>query len=50
MKYMPEKVKEETGYKTVIINDISPSIGTHTGPGAMGLLYYGAERVEGTQM
>lgn len=49
-KMLAEKVKEETGYKTVIINDISPSIGTHTGPGAMGLMYYGAERREGAQM
>ncbi len=47
---LAEKVKEETGYTTVIINDISPSIGTHTGPGAMGLLYYGEERREGEQM
>lgn len=47
---LAEKVKNETGYKTVIINDISPSIGTHTGPGAMGLLYYGAKRQEGAQM
>lgn len=47
---LAEKVKNETGYKTVIINDISPSIGTHTGPGAMGLMYYGAKRQEGAQM
>ena len=47
---LAEKVKNETGYKTVIINDISPSIGTHTGPGAMGLLYYGAVRPEGAQI
>lgn len=46
-KALAEKVKEETGFKTVIINDISPSIGTHTGPGALGLLYYGAVRPEG---
>lgn len=36
-----ELVKEKTGFKTVIINDISPSIGTHAGPGALGILYYG---------
>ena len=36
-----ELVKEETGFTNIIINDISPSIGTHAGPGAMGLLYYG---------
>ena len=47
---LAEKVKSETQFTTVIINDISPSIGTHTGPGAMGLFYYGANRPEGTQM
>ena len=47
---LAEKVKSETQFTTVIINDISPSIGTHTGPGAMGLLYYGANRPEGAQM
>lgn len=47
---LAEKVKEKTQFTTVIINDISPSIGTHTGPGAMGLLYYGAKRPEGAQM
>lgn len=34
-------IKEKTNYKEVIINDISPSIGTHAGPGAIGILYYG---------
>lgn len=34
-------VKTETGFTNIIINDISPSIGTHAGPGALGLLYYG---------
>ncbi len=36
-----ELIKEKTNYKEVIINDISPSIGTHAGPGAIGILYYG---------
>lgn len=36
-----ELIKSETGFTNIIINDISPSIGTHAGPGAMGLLYYG---------
>lgn len=36
-----EKVKKETGFTEVIINDISPSIGTHAGPGALGVIYYG---------
>ena len=34
-------IKEKTNFKEVIINDISPSIGTHAGPGAIGILYYG---------
>ena len=34
-------VKTETGFSNIIINDISPSIGTHAGPGAIGILYYG---------
>lgn len=36
-----ERVRKNTGFSTIIINDISPSIGTHAGPGALGLLYYG---------
>lgn len=34
-------IKEETSFTEVMINDISPSIGTHAGPGAIGILYYG---------
>ena len=34
-------IKEETSFTNVIINDISPSIGTHAGPGALGVIYYG---------
>ena len=36
-----ELIKAETGFTNIIINDISPSIGTHAGPGALGILYYG---------
>jgi DegV family protein with EDD domain len=39
-----ELVKSETGFTNIIINDISPSIGTHAGPGAIGLLYYGKQK------
>lgn len=39
-----ELVKEQTGFTDIIINDISPSIGTHAGPGALGILYYGKPR------
>ena len=34
-------IKSKTKFKTIIINDISPSIGTHSGPGALGIMYYG---------
>lgn len=40
-QYIADMVKEETDFTDVIINDISPSIGTHAGPGALGLIYYG---------
>lgn len=39
---LAEKVKAETGFTQVIINEISPSIGTHAGPGTLGIIYYGA--------
>ncbi len=39
-----EMIKAETKYTKIIINDISPSIGTHAGPGALGVLFHGAPR------
>ncbi len=41
-----EMVKAETPFTNVIINDISPSIGTHAGPGALGLIYCGIEKAD----
>lgn len=43
-QYVAEMVKAETKFTNVIINDISPSIGTHAGPGALGLIYCGIEK------
>lgn len=34
-------IRQEIGIPNVIINDISPSIGTHAGPGALAVIYYG---------
>lgn len=34
-------IKSKTKFSDIIINDISPSIGTHSGPGALGIAYYG---------
>lgn len=41
-KTLANMIKLKTKFKTVIINDISPSIGTHSGPGALGIMYYGS--------
>lgn len=43
---LAEIIKEKTPFKNVIINDVSPSIGTHAGPGALGVLYYGGIKAE----
>ena len=31
----------ELGFDNIVINDVSPSIGTHAGPGVVGLIFYG---------
>lgn len=43
-RMLAELVKEQTGFTNIIINDISPSIGVHAGPGALAVLYYGKPR------
>lgn len=43
-QYVAQQIKQNTSFSTVIINDISPSIGTHAGPGALGVLYYGQKK------
>ena len=48
-EYVAELVKAETPFKDVIINDVSPSIGAHSGPGALGLLYYGQMKPSGNK-
>lgn len=40
-QFVADMIKEETSFTNIIINNISPSIGTHAGPGAIGILYYG---------
>nr|WP_288723878.1 DegV family protein [uncultured Sellimonas sp.] len=34
---------QEMGFEQIIVNDVSPSIGTHAGPGIVGLIFYGKE-------
>ncbi len=43
-KEVAELVRTELGFTNIIINDISPSIGTHAGPGALGIIYYGKKK------
>ena len=40
-KSLADMITTKTKFKNVIINDISPSIGTHSGPGALGIMFYG---------
>lgn len=40
-KALADMIKSKTNFKNIIINDISPSIGTHSGPGALGIMFYG---------
>ncbi|MBE5864850.1 MAG: DegV family protein [Lachnospiraceae bacterium] len=42
-------INAETKFTNIIINDISPSIGVHAGPGAIGILYYGQEKQDAKQ-
>lgn len=43
-----QMIKDLLGFKTVLMNDISPSIGAHAGPGALGVCYYGKSRQSAT--
>jgi len=42
--YLASLVKEKLPHKQIIINTISPSIGSHSGPGAIGLCFMGEKR------
>lgn len=38
--YVVELIKEKFGNAVVLVNTVSPSIGAHSGPGAIGICYY----------
>lgn len=42
--YLKELIQEKLPHKEVMINTISPSIGSHSGPGAIGLCFMGEKR------
>jgi DegV family protein with EDD domain len=43
-EYIKQQIKEKMGYENIIIRPIGPSIGAHTGPGAMGIAFLGEYR------
>lgn len=42
--YLARLIKDALPHKEIIINTVSPSIGSHSGPGAMGLCFMGEKR------
>lgn len=42
--FIADLIKAETKFTSIIINDISPSVGAHAGPGALGILYHGQKK------
>lgn len=43
-KWLAEQVKSRLGIQEVMICDVNPSIGVHSGPGALGLMFFGSSR------
>ena len=41
---MAELIEAATGAKTMLITDIGPVIGAHSGPGTIALFFVGKER------
>lgn len=42
--YLADLVRRELGYENIIIQPVGPSIGAHSGPGAIGVLFLGEHR------
>jgi DegV family protein with EDD domain len=42
--YLADLIREKLPHKKIIINYVSPSIGSHSGPGAIGLCFMGEKR------
>lgn len=43
-EYVAAEVKRRLGVKEVILNEVGPVIGTHSGPGTMALFFFGSQR------
>lgn len=44
VNYLVDILKEKHSFKEIIINNIGPVIGSHTGPGAIALFFFGENR------
>ena len=43
-EFVRDEVKKRFGYENFMISDLSPTIGSHAGPGTVALFYLGRER------
>lgn len=43
-EYVKAQIEERIGVKNILIADLSPTIGSHSGPGTVALFHYGKER------
>lgn len=43
-EYVASEVKRRLGVKRVVVNEVGPVIGTHSGPGTMALFFFGTHR------
>ena len=43
-EYVKKQIEERIGVKNFMINYLSPTIGSHAGPGTVALFFYGKER------
>jgi fatty acid-binding protein DegV len=41
---LADLIKEEYGVENIVLNNVGPVIGAHSGPGTIALFYYGTER------
>jgi DegV family protein with EDD domain len=44
VNYLADLIREKLPHKKIVINYVSPSIGSHSGPGAIGLCFMGEKR------
>ena len=43
-QYVAEKIRSKWNVKDIILNEIGPVIGTHSGPGTVALFFLGSKR------